>query len=394
MKFLKRKSVIAAKFILVIAMIAAICASSITAMAAGDLEMSTEFPGRNVKVGENVKVALNFVNNSAYGDRVNLSVIEAPEGWEWYFAGGDNLINAVYVRSGNNLLAADFYINVPETAKQGAYTVKLLAEGETLRSVLELTLTVSDATMGSSTMTTEYPRQSGKGGSEFGFYTTIKNNTLSSQSYSFSTDVPEGWDVKFMPADEVAVVGAIELDTGDSQKMYVSVKPPEDTVSGEYTVNVSATANTETLYTKYYLDITENYELELTTPDGRLSFDSVVNKETPVNLVVNNKSNSTVKNVKLSATLSTDWRVTFSESVIDSIEPGGSVEVTAYVTPAETALAGDYAAVFSASAEDATAETNFRVTVKTDTTWGLVGVMLILVIAAGLWFVFRKFGRR
>jgi len=393
MKFLNKKTGIAVKILLIMTVVAALCAISTAALAA-DLEMSTEFPGRSVKVGETVKVALDFINNTDNGDRVELSVLEAPEGWDWYFAGDDNLINAVYVKSGNNLLLADFNITVPADAEKGTYDVKLKAQGTSLSSTLDLKLTVDDATMGSSTIVTEYPRQEGYGGKEYSFYTTIRNNTLSTQSYSFTTDAPEDWDIKFMPADEVAIVAGIEIESGKSQKMYVSLTPPEDVAAGEYTINVAAESDSETLRTVFYVEVRETYELEVTTPDGRLSFDAVAGKETPVTLKINNNSNIAVENVNLSSNVSTDWRVIFSESVISSIAPGESVEITAYVTPSENALAGDYVSIITASADESSAEASFRVSVKTDTTWGLVGVLMILVIVAGLWFVFRKFGRR
>jgi uncharacterized membrane protein len=34
------------------------------------------------------------------------------------------------------------------------------------------------------------------------------------------------------------------------------------------------------------------------------------------------------------------------------------------------------------------------VTVETSLLWGIIGVALIVVVLAGLWFVFQRYGRR
>ena len=76
------------------------------------------------------------------------------------------------------------------------------------------------------------------------------------------------------------------------------------------------------------------------------------------------------------------------------LEAGATQELTAYVTPSEEALSGDYALTLTASNSETSDSTEFRVTVKTETLWGVVGVLLILAAVAGLGYVFRKYGRR
>ena len=46
-----------------------------------------------------------------------------------------------------------------------------------------------------------------------------------------------------------------------------------------------------------------------------------------------------------------------------------------------------------ASADEANTSNQFRVTVETQTVWGIVGIIIILGIAAALIAVFNKFGR-
>lgn len=76
------------------------------------------------------------------------------------------------------------------------------------------------------------------------------------------------------------------------------------------------------------------------------------------------------------------------------MEAGASCELTAKVTPAEDALSGDYVLTLSAENSETEDSAEFRVTVKTETLWGVVGILLIVAVCVGLWFVFRKYGRR
>ena len=57
-------------------------------------------------------------------------------------------------------------------------------------------------------------------------------------------------------------------------------------------------------------------------------------------------------------------------------------------------MSGDYMATLTAENSETSQSVQFRVTVKTQTIWGVVGVLLIAAAACGLAYVFRKYGRR
>ncbi|MCD7841003.1 MAG: NEW3 domain-containing protein [Lachnospiraceae bacterium] len=99
-------------------------------------------------------------------------------------------------------------------------------------------------------------------------------------------------------------------------------------------------------------------------------------------------------NVTLSSSAPTDWEVSFSESTIDTIEAGASVEVTASVTPCEDSITGDYETDITVSTDETSDTAAFRVSVKTSSTWGFVAIAIIIVLVVILGVIFRKFGRR
>jgi len=89
-----------------------------------------------------------------------------------------------------------------------------------------------------------------------------------------------------------------------------------------------------------------------------------------------------------------DWTARFEPATIDVLEQGATVEATAYITPSGEAISGDYAFKLTAKTAKASDSAEFRVTIKTQTTWVFVGIGIIAVLAIGLVALFRRLGRR
>ncbi|HHX76954.1 MAG TPA: hypothetical protein GX697_01185, partial [Firmicutes bacterium] len=74
--------------------------------------------------------------------------------------------------------------------------------------------------------------------------------------------------------------------------------------------------------------------------------------------------------------------------------PGETAKVKAYIKPSDKAIAGDYVVNISASTPEAYSSADFRVTVKTSALWGWIGVLIIALVGAGIYYLFRRFGRQ
>lgn len=157
---------------------------------------------------------------------------------------------------------------------------------------------------------------------------------------------------------------------------------------------VPRSAPGDTLSEELSVVITGSYSMVLSTPSGLLSADASAGGETPVTLTLTNTSNTDLQNINLSSSAPDGWNVTFSESTVDLLEAGAAKEITAYITADEDALSGDYVVSISAKNSETADTAEFRISVKTDTVWGIVGVVLILAVVGGLGWVFHKYGRR
>ena len=118
---------------------------------------------------------------------------------------------------------------------------------------------------------------------------------------------------------------------------------------------------------------------------------------TEIKFRVTNTGTAPLTNVEITATPPSDWTVAFDPAEpIPTIEPGadGFVDVTARITPSGDAIAGDYNLSFRANAEEANGTASIRFTVEASILGAVIGGALIIAAFAGLWWVFRRYGRR
>ena len=388
----------AAAILALIVMIASMtCLFTDSASAAGGLELSTAYPGISAIAGSDLTFALTLSNFGETPVSAKLSVASIPDGWSGNFTAAGNPVSMVYVgsQSGSNAASATFALSIPQNTASGIYKVRLLADaGSGISSLLDLELNVTEEDMGESSFSVQYPEQEGSAKTSFTFNATLINNYSTEQSYSLSAQAPSGWNVTFTPDDGSGQVASIAVPPRQSQGIKISVSPQSSAEAGEYKINCSAISASENLGNELGVTINESYSIELTTPTGNLAFNAVVTVESTVVLNVTNKSNIAMTNINLTSAPPADWKVRFEPSTIDSLEPGATREVIAYVTPSSGAMSGDYITSLTAGNTNATTTAQFRVTVKANTVWGIVAVAIILLIVLSLFWVFRKYGRR
>ena len=358
------------------------------------IELSTQYPALTVKAGDSLTFDLDLDNYSGVSQDITLSVAEIPEGWEGTFSAGSNQVSVVHVKNQATNSEVSFAVDVPLETADGEYIIRLAAQGEDFADEMEIALTVSAEEIGESSFTAEYPSQEGDATTDFTFSATLINNTLSTQNYSFTSNAPSGWQVSFQPSGESTSVAALDVEARTTQAMDISVTPPENVEAGTYEIPVTATSVNESMPITLSVTITGSYGLTLSTPSGRLSLDAYANQESAVQLSLTNTGNSDLTNVNLTSSAPTGWTVRFANETIDIIEAGATVETTMYITPGEDAMSGDYATTITARNSDANDSVDFRITVKTETIWGLTGIGVIVLLAVVIGIVMRKYGRR
>jgi len=364
------------------------------ARAAGGIDLNTQYPGVSVKAGETVDFPLEIDNVGSDPQNVALSVLSMPDGWESTFQGDGQIISRAYVKSGDST-EVDFNVNVPESAGEGDYTIILAADaGNGAADTLELNLKVGNVKILQGSFVSQYPELQGTDTTSFSFNMQLKNNSGEEQAYSLAAQAPDGWTVTFTPSSGDNQIASLTVEPGKTQGLYVGISPPKNVTAGKYAVTVTAESANETLSSDLSVIITGTYSMDVSTTTGLLNADAYAGSESAVDLLITNTGSADLTGLNLTTSAPTSWSVRFDESTIDSIAAGETKQVTAYIKPSSDAITGDYSVTINAVNGQALEKTVLRVTVKTPTTWGIVGVVIIVLLIVILLYIFKKFGRR
>jgi uncharacterized membrane protein len=321
-------------------------------------------------------------------------LLAIPTDWTATIRGGGFLINGVYA-TGSEATEVTVDVTIPEGAESGVQQIQLRADSDGSIATLPIDIRVTPSAAGEVDLTTDFPELKGASDASFSFNLTLRNGTPDELTFGVVATAPAGWTANATVTSQAQAASAI-VDAGGTTAIKVDVEAPEGAPAGVYPVTVEATSGNRTASADLSVEITGSYELDLTTPDGRLSANASAGSTTDLSVLLLNTGTADVEGVTLSATAPTGWEVTFEPDTPITVPANNAdgVQVTAHLTPSGDAIAGDYATTFRASSDLANASTEIRVTIETSLVWGVVGVGLIALVVLGLWWTFRRYGRR
>ncbi len=363
--------------------------TSTTALAAGGVAVTTTYPLVAVEPGASVTFPLTVTATST--EVVALDLTGLPAGWTARFTGGGFTVDGVLAGPGAPATAT-LDLSVPTDAR-GTARLTVRAKGTSGTDALDLSVRVASEAGGNVSLEATYPSLRGPSSATFPFDVALRNDTPRETTFALSGEGPAGWTVDVRPSGSSQAT-SLKVAGGSSGTISVAVTPAPGTAAGEYPITVTADGGGTPAQVALTVVITGTYTMSLTTPDQVLSTDATAGQARQLQLVVRNTGSGALSNLRLTATPASGWTVTFNPATLASVDPGTDMTVTATITPATDAVAGDYNVDFSASATEASSSTTIRVTVNTSLSWAVVGIALIVLVLVGLGWVFSRYGRR
>jgi len=354
------------------------------------LRLTTQFPGITTSPDSRVSFDLKVDANEA--GRVNLEVTGVPDSWDATLLGGGTVVTAVLV-DGRDPAEVRLDVTVPPDAS-GNTRITVVASDSQSRVELPLDILAEVDAGGEVTLTTETDALRGDADTTFTFNLQVVNDKAEDVTFTTTAQGPVGWDVEATPAGQTNAVSAT-VEAGSEAGITVTANAPEDVDAGQYQLLVTATAGGEQLQKELLVEVTGRYSIDLSTDTGVLSARGPSGGATNVTFRITNSGTAPITNVELTATPPADWDIVFDPAdPVPSIDAGQFADVTARVTPAGGAIAGDYNLNVRASAEEADATAQIRFTVEAGILGAVIGGALIVAAFAALWYVFRRYGRR
>ena len=253
------------------------------------------------------------------------------------------------------------------------------------------------------TIAPTYPRVEAIAGGqlEYSIKFTYKATLLSeSREFQLDAKAPTGWEVYMTPRyEKEKKISAIRLEPSYTagNEILLFAKPPFWPLPdpGEYKIELTATSGELSDSAELTAVISAKYLLNLVPTNERYNTDALAGKDNYFSLTLQSLSTAPIENLTFSSAQPEGWSIKFSPDKIDSMEPFTEQTVEVTLIPPEKTIAGDYQVAIRASgAQTSSDEINVRVTVETPTIWGWVGVIIILLVVAGLVVIFMRFSRR
>ncbi len=363
------------------------------ASADNGLEVTTPYPAVAVAPGTNVSFDLTVT--SVRAATVSLELAGVPEGWDASILGGGFVVDGVSVTpDADGEVRLD--VDVPADAAPGTAQMTLTANGGGAQDVLPISIRVNEEAAGDITLTTSTPTLTGSSDASFSFDLEFSNDTAQDVTLSVAATGPTDWEVEAGLTGEDQAASTV-VEAGSTQNVTVTATAPANAAAGQYPIQVEARAGDRTVAADLGIEITGSYAMSLTTPNDVLSAGGSAGSPTTITFEITNDGTAPLTAVTLEDTAPTNWTVDFAPAEgIVSIEPGATQTIAATVTPSSEAVAGDYVVSFTANAAEGSADATaqIRFTVETSPLWALIGLAIIGLIVAGLFYVFRTYGRR
>lgn len=360
------------------------------------ISLGTPYPTETLQLKKHVKIPLTVHNHGLPPQVVEVSIEDLPRDWQAHLEGGNHDVGAVFVESDDSQ-ALTLDIEPGPAADPGTvYHLRLKATGSGSSASLPLALSFTHAPPASLELKTELPKLKGSSSATFTYHLTLNNDSDKDVNANLTAEAPDGFEVNFSPQFGSNNITSLPVKAGETKKVDAKVSVPRNAKADAYPIKVAAQAGDLSATVDLSAVITGKPALSLSTPNGQLSGSAYAGKATAVNLVLHNTGSAPARGVRLSASPPTHWKVVFHPDQVPVIPPDGRAKVVADLDPSDKSLAGDYMVTFNADAGSgaADASADYRVTVSTSTSWGLVGVAIVAISLLVVGFAVARYGRR
>ena len=247
----------------------------------------------------------------------------------------------------------------------------------------------------------KYPVLSAKSGEIFEFNVDLKYQGSGRKRFDLTFTTPPDWAAIAVAGYPEKQIPAIEMGPSEMYPVTESIKVKFGTSSGkypepgDYVAILQAAAGNLKQAIQLKAVVTARYELAMSTATGRLNTEADAGKDNHLSIVLVNSGSAAIQNITFSSSKPEGWNITYNPDKVKSLDTGLTQEVDVTIKPPEKTIAGDYMITLRAESKEFSPNPlQIRVTVLTPTIWGWMGVLIVLVVIAGVGVIFWRLGRR
>jgi uncharacterized membrane protein len=249
-------------------------------------------------------------------------------------------------------------------------------------------------------LNTRFPSLKGNANRPFEWEVEIQYGGTQIKTFDLTVKGPSSFFMAVQTPFDGKEVSAIRIDPakslGETMKIVATPLPWQLPAAGEYTFTFAVSSGGLKSDIELKGTVTAAPAITFKTSSGRLNADATAGEESRVTLELKNTGTNELKQISFSNTKPEGWTVTFNPDKLDSLAAGATRNVDVAIKPSGNAISGDYMVNLTVSDNENSVRESLaiRTTVLTSGIWGWVGIGIVVLVVAGLAFVFWKFGRR
>jgi uncharacterized membrane protein len=250
-------------------------------------------------------------------------------------------------------------------------------------------------------LTTTIPVVSGESTQSFSVDVDISFQAPDKRQVNLDATPPKDWIAyveSSYPETQLAAVNMGPSDTFPAtQRVSVHFQAlyPNSTEPGEYVTTLKATAGDLKASLDLTAKITAQYKLTLSTETGRLNTQATAGSDSHFALQLVNSGTASLENINFTSSKPDGWTIKFDPDRLDAVNAGVTKDIDVIINaPKGKTVAGDYMITLNADAKQGKDSMDVRVTVLTPSIMGWVGIIIVVLVIAGLAVLFWRMGRR
>lgn len=224
---------------------------------------------------------------------------------------------------------------------------------------------------------------------------TLKNIGKSDDTFHLGFEgIPEGWYARYRENNAATMdVSALFIKSGEEKTLSIEAIPPYGAGIGGYNFSAVIDSSQATYPVNLTARIRGSYDLRVYA--NQYQYDVNKGDSLTFDLTLTNAGTAgSLTNVNVTVSAPDGWTADVSPKTIAGIEPGERTTVTLRIVPPANIVASDYKITVSAASDQVKKTDDFRVVVHEQSLVAVFGLVMILVLGGGVYYLFRKYKRR